>query len=58
MILVESGFEKRQKEMETLFLELHKKCEAMTNLTEEEQGMFDLLMWLYHSEDKPVVNCI
>ena len=57
MILVESGFEKRQKEMETLFLELHKKCEV-TDLTEEEQGMFDLLMWLYHSEDKPVVNYI
>lgn len=58
MILVESGFEKRQKEMETLFLELHKKCEEMIDLTKEEQGIFDLLMWLYHAEYKPVVNCI
>ena len=54
-ILLELGYDNRQKEMEDLFLELHAKCEKCIDLTQEEQGMFDLLMWLYHAEDKPTV---
>ena len=55
-VLLEMGYDERVDEMEDLFLELHKKCETMTDLTEQEQGMFDLLMWLYHGEDKPTVQ--
>lgn len=55
-VLIEKGYDNRIEEMEDLFLELHTKCEAMVDLTEQEQGMFDLLMWLYHDEDKPTVQ--
>ena len=55
-VLVERGFEERQSAMEDLFLELHKKCETMTDLTPKEEGMFNLLMWLYHDEDKPIIK--
>lgn len=54
--LIERGYEERLEEMKRLNTKLHEKASDGGGLNEKEEGMFELLMWLYHDEDKPVVQ--
>lgn len=54
--LIERGYEERLEEMMKLHVSLHEKASDGGGLNDEQEGMFDLLQWLYHDEDKPVVQ--
>jgi len=52
--LIEHGYEERIEELKKINMRLHEKAGDGGGLTEREEGMFDLLYWLYHDEEKPL----